>query len=120
MSRTLSRRTELLGTFWSAAARRRFGWQHSPKIQSGVEPPHSKTCHTTMATCLAVGLVLFGSMAGASAQPLNARIGEGVPRDVRELYDKGLQYLVKTQSESGDWRGGQSGPGVTGMGLMVF
>src|SRR5205823_7787819 len=39
---------------------------------------------------------------------------------VRELYDKGLQFLVKTQSEGGEWTGGQSGPGITGLGLMVF
>src|SRR2546423_12079426 len=56
----------------------------------------------------------------ARAQPPNAGIGEAVPRDVRELYDKGLQYLVKTQTENGDWAGGQQGPGVTGLGLMVF
>jgi hypothetical protein len=73
-----------------------------------------------MSRTLAVGLVLCGSMAGANAQPPNARIGEAVPRDVRELYDKGLQYLVKTQSQNGDWTGGQQGPGVTGMALMVF
>jgi hypothetical protein len=69
---------------------------------------------------LAVGLVLFGVAGGAVAQPPNARIGEAVPRDVREIYDKGLQYLAKTQSESGDWPGGQQGPGITGLGLMVF
>lgn len=55
-----------------------------------------------------------------SAQPPNARIGEAVPRDVREMYDKGLQYLVQTQQQSGEWTGGQTGPGVTGLGLMVF
>lgn len=54
------------------------------------------------------------------AQPPNARVGEAVPRDVREIYNKGLQYLVKTQSQEGGWVGGQSGPGVTGLGLMVF
>jgi hypothetical protein len=73
-----------------------------------------------MARTLALLLVLFGLSAGARAQPPNARIGEGVPRDVRELYDKGLQYLVKTQTENGDWTGGQQGPGVTGLGLMAF
>src|SRR6266481_3835421 len=72
-----------------------------------------------MSRTLAVGLFLLG-VAGAHAQPPNARIGEAVPRDVRELYDKGLQYLVKTQTENGDWTGGQQGPGVTGLGLMVF
>jgi hypothetical protein len=73
-----------------------------------------------MSRTLALGLVLFGGVASASAQPLNARIGEAVPRDVREMYDRGLQFLVKTQSETGDWRGGQQGPGVTGLGLMAF
>lgn len=47
--------------------------------------------------------------------------GEVVPRDVREIYDRGLQYLVKSQAEDGRWKdGGQQGPGVTGLGLMVF
>jgi hypothetical protein len=58
----------------------------------------------------------------AIAQPPNARVGEIIPRDVREMYDRGLQYLATTQSENGDWvkSGGQQGPGVTGLGLMVF
>jgi hypothetical protein len=54
------------------------------------------------------------------AQPPNTRVGEAVPRDVREIYNKGLQYLDKTQSQDGGWVGGQAGPGVTGLGLMVF
>jgi hypothetical protein len=69
---------------------------------------------------LVFGLFWLGVVAGAHAQPPNARIGEAVPRDVREMYDKGLRYLVKTQAESGEWTGGQSGPGITGLGLMVF
>jgi hypothetical protein len=73
-----------------------------------------------MSRLIAAGLVLFISLASASAQPPNARIGEAVPRDVRELYDKGLQFLAKTQSENGDWTGGEQGPGITGLGLMVF
>ena len=73
-----------------------------------------------MPRMLAVGLVWLGAAAGALAQPPNASIGEAVPRDVRELYDKGLQFLVKTQTERGDWRDGQQGPGVTGLGLMAF
>ncbi|MFN0056056.1 MAG: squalene--hopene cyclase [Planctomycetales bacterium] len=54
------------------------------------------------------------------AQPPNIRYGEVVPRDVREMYDRGLQYLATTQSENGDWSGGEQGPGSTGLGLMVF
>ena len=74
-----------------------------------------------MSRTLALSLILLGGMAGtASAQAPNARIGEAVPRDVREMYDKGLQNLAKTQSENGEWTGGNQGPGVTGMCLMVF
>lgn len=69
---------------------------------------------------LVASLILLGMTGLVSAQPPNARIGEAVPRDVREMYDKGLQYLVKTQSDKGDWQSGQSGPGVTGLCLMVF
>ncbi|MFT4557385.1 MAG: hypothetical protein ACI93T_001209 [Porticoccaceae bacterium] len=70
-----------------------------------------------VSTMLLLGVALIRP---ASAQPPNARIGEAVPRDVREIYNKGLQYLVSTQSQAGGWSGGQTGPGVTGLGLMVF
>ena len=74
-----------------------------------------------MLRTLAIGFVVLGGViAVASAQPPNARIGEAVPRDVREMYDKGMLYLLKTQSPNGDWTGGQQGPGITGLGLMVF
>jgi hypothetical protein len=62
----------------------------------------------------------FGLAGPAYAQPLVEHVGEVVPRDVREMYDRGLAYLVKTQSDDGDWKGGQAGPGVTGMALMAF
>jgi len=57
----------------------------------------------------------------AVAQPPGHRGGEVVPRDVRELYDRGLQYLAAGQSEKGDWTGGmETGPGGTGIALMAF
>ena len=57
----------------------------------------------------------------AMAQPPTVKIGDVVPRDVREIYDRGLQYLAASQTEAGDWKaGGQDGPGVTGMALMVL
>ncbi|HEY1602928.1 MAG TPA: squalene--hopene cyclase [Pirellulales bacterium] len=69
-----------------------------------------------------VGACIAGfSPSNASAQPPSIKIGEVVPRDVREIYDRGLQYLVSTQNETGDWKGGgEQGPGVTGMALMVL
>lgn len=56
------------------------------------------------------------------AQPPTVRVGEVVPRDVREIYDRGLQYLANSQTEAGDWKGGggEQGPGVTGLALMVL
>ncbi len=72
-------------------------------------------------------LVITAAVTAAAAGPAAAQIptsrfGEAVPRDVREMYDRGLQYLAKTQSENGDWAGGggENGPGTTGMAMMVF
>ena len=62
-------------------------------------------------------------MAGrtAAAQFGEMHTGDAVPRDVREMYDRGLQYLVKSQTEEGDWPvGGNHGPGVAGMAVMCF
>ena len=71
-----------------------------------------------MILCLVMNLFAVGQ---ASAQLPLARSGEAVPRDVREIYDRGLQYLVSKQGPNGDWTGGgEQGPGVTGMALMVL
>jgi hypothetical protein len=65
---------------------------------------------------------LAGLPSAARAQSPTVTIGEAVPRDMREIYDRGLQYLATTQGENGDWPGGggEQGAGVTGLGLMVF
>lgn len=81
-----------------------------------LQNPHARSW-LIVSTMLFLGVARIGP---ALAQPPNARIGEAVPRDVREIYNKGLQYLVSTQSQAGGWSGGQTGPGVTGLGLMVF
>jgi hypothetical protein len=71
-------------------------------------------------------LLLAAAIIGVAANDTRAQApmthgGEIVPRDVREIYDRGLQYLVGSQSDSGDWRGnGQNGPGSTGLALMAF
>jgi hypothetical protein len=57
----------------------------------------------------------------SAAQPPGGRVGEVVPRDVREIYDRGLTYLATTQREDGGWPNSmQEGAGTVGMGLMVF
>jgi hypothetical protein len=63
---------------------------------------------------------LFLAPSALFAQGPAIRMGEAVPRDVREIYDRGMQYLASTQTEDGDWKDGQQGPGVTGMAMMVF
>ena len=51
---------------------------------------------------------------------LDIRTGEAVPRDLREMYQRGLQFLVQTQDESGDWPSNHRGAGVNGMAVMCF
>ena len=73
--------------------------------------------------CLAI-CVLIGSLvvdlSSVVAQSPELRFGEVMPRDVREMYERGLKYLATTQSDDGSWQGGQSGPGVTGLCVMTF
>jgi hypothetical protein len=82
--------------------------------------------HRVPAGLLAAAVLLTAATA-ARAQPPTARSGEVIPRDVREMYDRGLQYLASSQSEKGDWSGtgtegprGEVGPGPTGLALMAF
>lgn len=64
------------------------------------------------------GIALSGS---ASAQEFAVPQGDVVPRDVREMYDRGLQYLLKTQTNDGTWQSGsERGAGTTGLGLLAF
>jgi hypothetical protein len=71
-----------------------------------------------MQAALVCGASLIG--AAAHAQLPQEHIGEAVPRDVREIYDRGLKWLVSRQAEDGSWAGNQQGPGVTGLCLMCF
>src|SRR5687767_14281126 len=70
---------------------------------------------------ISIAALAFGLATAAQAQPPNIRIGDAVPRDVREMYDRGLHFLATTQTEQGDWPSpGHQGPGITGLGLMAF
>lgn len=74
----------------------------------------------TFLLSLVLTLVTLVAATPARAQLPEIRIGEVVPRDVREMYDRGLQYLAKSQTDNGDWTDGHNGPGITGMCLMCF
>lgn len=74
-----------------------------------------------MKALLALLLTIFALVNQAAAQLPSVRASEAIPRDVREIYDRGLAYLVSTQSDDGSWQGrGEDGPGVTGMAMMVM
>jgi hypothetical protein len=79
------------------------------------------TSPARLALCGAALLAVAGGAAArAVAQGPIVRYGDPVPRDVREMYDAGIRYLVRTQEASGDWKDGQAGPGVTGMAMLVL
>ncbi len=65
----------------------------------------------------AIGLILAALATGplglAVAQPPAVQPGEVVPRDVRQIYDRGLQFLAASQSQDGTWDGGEPGPAMT-------
>ncbi len=73
--------------------------------------------HRTCIAILAIAVTAAGL--GRAEGPL-VKYGDPVPRDVREIYDAGIRYLIKTQEADGSWKDGQPGAGVTGMAMMVL
>lgn len=64
--------------------------------------------------------LLFLPVSLARAQDPTLRMGGQIPADVDTIYQRGLAWLASTQSEEGDWRDGNSGPGVDGLCVMAF
>lgn len=69
---------------------------------------------------LMIALAWSSGGAPAAAQFAEIRTGDAVPRDVREMYERGLKFLAETQGENGAWADSQGGAGVTGMAVMCF
>jgi hypothetical protein len=69
---------------------------------------------------ISAALVLLVLTVAARAEGPLVKYGDPVPRDVREIYDTGLRYLLKTQDASGAWKSPQGSPAPTGMALMVL
>ena len=71
--------------------------------------------------CLVAGLFISILIGGeAYSQSLEIRTGDVVPRDVRDMYDRGLRFLVANQRSDGSWPSNHHGPGVAGMAVMCF
>lgn len=83
-------------------------------------PERQLNAGSRCALILMLGFMGLCPNRAAHAQPVTAAQGDVVPRDVREITDRGLQYLVESQTESGNWSDGYTGPGTTGLGLMAF
>ena len=57
----------------------------------------------------------------ASAQAPEIRHGAAVPKEIRECYERALQFLAREQGDAGDWpNAGQQGPAITGLCLLAF
>ena len=71
---------------------------------------------------LIVGFISLWMVCGgdSAAQSLEIRSGDPVPRDVREMYDRGLQYLANRQDRGGGWQSKHRGAGLAGMAVMCF
>jgi hypothetical protein len=69
------------------------------------------------ASIATIGLTVAALVAGSTrlvfAQPPALQSGDAVPRDVRLVYNRGLQFLADSQSKDGSWDGGEPGPGMT-------
>ncbi|QDV64814.1 hypothetical protein Mal65_39780 [Crateriforma conspicua] len=74
-----------------------------------------RSCVSGIACCM----LLFGTT-HCGAQVLEIRTGEAVPREVREMYDAGLQHLIDSQDQQGSWNSSYRGAGVDGMAVMCF
>ena len=69
---------------------------------------------------LLAAIIAVASAGLARGEGPLVKYGDPVPRDVREIYDAGIRYLLKTQDGDGSWKDGQAGAGVTGMAMMVL
>ncbi|MFM8189436.1 MAG: prenyltransferase/squalene oxidase repeat-containing protein [Pirellula sp.] len=67
-------------------------------------------------------LVISPTLRVQAQNPLRENMfqGQAVPRDVREMYERGLGWLQNNQGDNGRFKGGESGPGVTGLATMAF
>ena len=102
------------------------------RIQNKKNSPATKTTFKLIrfACCLAVALIAmsYGSQSIVNAQTLELEVreGTGVPEEVRTIYDKGINFLVRSQRDNGSFgkAGAVSDPneaaGTTSLCLMAL
>ncbi len=66
-----------------------------------------------IAVAVALASLATGPIESATAQPPSVETGDLVPAEVREIYERGLNFLANSQSENGTWNGGEQRAGMT-------
>ncbi len=87
--------------------------------QAGARRDRRPLCQRWMIGVIVTLLALHGSAAHVRAQGPAIRYGAKVPQDVRLMYERGLNYLAKTQQENGAWPSGY-GQGIGGICMLAF
>lgn len=82
--------------------------------------PAKATIRRCLVMFVASTVLCFGALKPSMAQPSFQPQGDVVSRDVREITDRGLEFLMKSQTDAGNWSDGYAGPGTTGLALMAF
>jgi hypothetical protein len=62
---------------------------------------------------LTVAALATGPLGLAVAQPAGFQTLEVIPRDVSQIYDRGLKFLADSQSQDGTWNAGEPGAAMT-------
>ncbi|MDB4639317.1 squalene--hopene cyclase [bacterium] len=79
-----------------------------------------KIMHKSLIHLAIISLFSIASCPQIKGQGLEIRSGDPVPRDVRDMYDRGLAFMSRTQASDGSWQSQQQGTGVAGMAVMSF
>ena len=83
----------------------------------------SRTSHRPANPAGWIAAVVFAAAApGAFAQGFGAIHGDPIPPEVDAMYVRGLNFLARAQTESGNWddQGGEGGAGVVGLGVLAM
>ncbi|MBY0587278.1 terpene cyclase/mutase family protein [bacterium] len=68
-------------------------------------------------------MVMLSCSFALAQSPVIPEVGDAVPREVRDMYDRGLQFLVRSQNQDGSWGSNDrwtSGPGSTGLAVLAL
>jgi hypothetical protein len=92
-----------------------------PPADGGQRTPATRRSGLEVRGGLAACLIGLWLAAPLSAQLPEPQVGTQVPRDVREMYDRGAQYLAASQATDGSWPNNyDGGPGATGLAVLAL